>query len=171
MNWADWLILAIFLVSALIGLFRGFVREALSLAVLLAAIVVSFMLDDKLAAQLTDYIATPSLRQISAYSILFLATWIVGAMLVFLVGELVRMTGLSGTDRTLGMVFGLVRAFLLVLVFVVWAPELIPVDQDPWWQSSRLIPEFQRFEGWLHQLTGEISQLWNDYVVRQKPAP
>ncbi|MCB1615555.1 MAG: CvpA family protein [Pseudomonadales bacterium] len=165
MNWADWTIVGVFSVSALIGLARGFVKEALSLLVLVSALVIAFVLDDKLAVQISQYIQTPSLRQISAFSLLFIATWLVGAMIVFLIGELVKMTGLSGTDRTLGMVFGLARAFVLILVLVVWMPKLVPVDQDPWWQASILVPEFQKFEGWFHQITNELGRLWQQYVV------
>src|SRR5690606_24985753 len=95
-----------------------------------------------------DFISTPSLRDIGAFALLFAATLIVGAMVNYLVGELVRMTGLSGTDRLFGMIFGLALGALMVLALVIVLPSLIPVNEDGWWQQSVLIPQFLSFEGW-----------------------
>ncbi|MDO6805115.1 CvpA family protein, partial [Wenyingzhuangia sp. 1_MG-2023] len=102
----DWVILAVLGISSLISLKRGFVREALSLAVWIGAFVVARMFSGNLATLLTDYIETNSLRWIAAFVVLFLGTLAIGAMVNHLIVEVVRLTGLSGTDRILGMVFG-----------------------------------------------------------------
>lgn len=148
MNWADWTIVVILAVSCLISIKRGFVKEALSLLVWVAAFVVASIFDERLAVLMTHLIPTPSLRAMTAFAALFAATLVVGAMLNYLIGELVRMTGLSGTDRLLGMVFGLARGALLVLAVVILLPVLVPVNQDPWWHESALIPRFLMFETW-----------------------
>jgi len=67
-------------------------------------------------------------------------------MVNFLLGKLVSSTGLGGTDRTLGLVFGVFRGLLIVLALVVVVPKALPVDQDSWWTASQLIPLFQSFE-------------------------
>src|SRR5690554_7931116 len=110
MNWADWCIVGVLCVSCLISIKRGFVKEAMSLAVWVVAFIIASVFDDRLAFLLTDLIPTPSLRAMTAFAILFVATLLVGAMVNYLIGELVRITGLSGTDRLFGMVFEIGRA-------------------------------------------------------------
>lgn len=153
MNWADWTIIGILSVSCLISLKRGFIKEALSLAVWVAAFIIAMLFSDRLATLMTNLIETPSLRQIAAFAALFAATLIVGAMVNYLIGELVRMTGLSGTDRLFGMIFGLIRGAMVVMAMVILLPAMVPVDEDPWWQQSVLIPQFLVFEDWARETT------------------
>lgn len=96
-------ILAIIAISSLISLKRGFVKEALSLLTWIIAGAVAWMFGGSLSQYLEAYIQTPSARVIAGCAILFVATLLVGAMINFLIGELIRVTGLSGTDRFLGM--------------------------------------------------------------------
>jgi membrane protein required for colicin V production len=156
MNWADWTIVAIVGVSALLSLWRGFIKEALSLVIWVAAFIVSTMFSDSLAFMLSDIITTPSLRRIVAMALLFAGTLMVGGLLNFLIGQLVKMSGLSGTDRLLGMVFGIARGVIVVVVILMFLPPILHVDQDPWWQSSSLIPHFQVLEGWSKQTGAEV---------------
>jgi membrane protein required for colicin V production len=133
-TWVDWAIVAIIAISALISLSRGFVKEALSLLTWIVAGVVAWMFGGSLAVYLAGYIETPSARVIAGCAIMFIATLLVGAMVNYLIGELIRVTGLSGTDRFLGMAFGAARGALLVVV-AVGLLSLGPVQQDAWWQS------------------------------------
>ncbi|MDO6683465.1 MULTISPECIES: CvpA family protein [unclassified Oceanobacter] len=143
----DWVILAVLGISSLISLKRGFVREALSLAVWIGAFVVARMFSGNLATLLTDYIETNSLRWIAAFVVLFLGTLAIGAMVNHLIVEVVRLTGLSGTDRILGMVFGCIRG-LVVLVAIVYGLQLTMVPKDPWWQQSMFIPHLEVLADW-----------------------
>jgi membrane protein required for colicin V production len=86
------------------------------------------------------------MRQLAAWASLFVGTLLVGAIVNFLLGKLVSSTGLSGTDRTLGLVFGVFRGMLIILALVVMLPKALPVDQDLWWTSSELIPVFMLFK-------------------------
>jgi membrane protein required for colicin V production len=158
MNWADWTILAILLISCLISLTRGFVKEALSMVNWVVAFIVAKTFQEPLATLLEPQIATPSVRGMAAFAILFAATLVVGAMVNHLVGELVRLTGLSGTDRLFGMVFGLIRGFVVVMAMLLLLPMVIPIDQDAWWQESVLIPQFLKFEGWARETVRELSR-------------
>ncbi len=150
-TWVDWSIIAVIAVSGLISLKRGFVKEALSLLIWIVAGVIAWMFGGALAEHLVDFIKTPSARVITACVILFVATLLVGALINFLVGELVRVTGLSGTDRLLGMVFGAARGGLLVVV-LVGLLSLAPVQQDPWWRESNLLPHFLMVADWSKNL-------------------
>lgn len=161
MIWADWVILAILLVSSLISLKRGFVKEALSLANWIVAFFIALAFRDVLAVLISPYISTPSLRDMVAFATLFAATLIVGAMLNNLVSELVRMTGLSGTDRTFGMIFGLLRGFVIVMAIIIFVPNFVPIDQDGWWKQSLLIPELLKLESWCRSVMAEVAELFS----------
>lgn len=158
-TWVDWAIVAIIAISALISLSRGFVKEALSLLTWIVAGVVAWMFGGSLSEYLSGYIETPSARVIAGCAIMFVATLIVGAMINYLIGELVRVTGLSGTDRFLGMAFGAARGALLVVV-AVGLLSLGPVQQDTWWQESRLVPQFLLVADWSKNLILGWSSQW-----------
>ncbi len=158
MNWADWAIIGIFSLSCLIGLIRGFVREALSLVIWIAAVLVAKVFGPQLEILLLDQIESPSVRLMTAYAVLFIATLLLGAMLSYLIGALVRATGLSGTDRLLGMVFGAARAFIVVMAILILLPGFLPVNEDEWWQQSKFIPHFLDCEEWVRTAYDQISQ-------------
>ena len=141
MTGIDWTILGILAVSTLISLMRGFVKEALSLLTWVAAILVVRLFATQFALLLAPYIQTDSLRLVAAWAILFIVTLMVGALVNRLVSELVKVTGLSGFDRVLGMVFGFVRGGIIVLILVAALHYLLPVQEDDWYRQSRLIPE------------------------------
>lgn len=161
MNWADWTIVVILVLSSLISIKRGFVKEALSLATWILAVIIALLFSDRLAVLLADSITTPSVREVVAFAILFITTLLVGAMVNYLISELVRITGLSGTDRVLGMIFGLARGFIIVMALLIFLPSLVPVEQDSWWHESRLIPHFLSFEDWARSAATDVSRIFS----------
>ncbi|WP_313305766.1 CvpA family protein [Stutzerimonas balearica] len=159
LTWVDWGIIAVIAVSSLISLKRGFVKEALSLLTWIVAGVVAWMFGGALSHHLEEFIATPSARVIAACAILFVATLLVGALVNFLIGELIRVTGLSGTDRFLGMVFGAARGALLIVV-VAGLVSLAPVHEHLWWRESALLPHFLLVADWSKNLILGMSGQW-----------
>ncbi len=150
MIWVDYVILGIIGLSSLVSLLRGFMREAFSLAAWILAFWISWTFFRDLAVHLV-WFNIPSVRLGAAFAILFLVTLILGAMVNYLVGQLVEKTGLTGTDRMVGIFFGAARGALLVSVMVLLA-GLTPVPNDPWWQESLLIKYFQDLALWLKDL-------------------
>jgi membrane protein required for colicin V production len=148
MNWADWSIVAIVAVSSLISIKRGFVKEAISLAIWALAFFVAVTFADRMAVLLHNHVASASVRFMLSFAALFVATFIVGAMVNYLLGELIRMTGLSGADRLFGMAFGLARGVIVIMALLIFAPMVFPISQDQWWQQSMLIPHFLLMEQW-----------------------
>jgi len=154
MNWLDGILLAVIVISALISLVRGFVREVLSLVVWVAAFWVSVRYTEALAAYAQPYLASPTLRLIAAFAVLFIATLLVGALLNYMASVLVLKTGLSGTDRALGVVFGGLRGLLIVALLVLLA-GLSAVPRESWWQRSLLTTQLRPWvcavgvNGWL----------------------
>jgi membrane protein required for colicin V production len=166
-NGADWAIVAVVVLSALISLARGFVREALSLLVWFVAFVVAFFFSDRLAPLLGNLVELPSLRYLAAFAILFVCTLIVGSVVNFLIVQLVRITGLSAIDRLLGVMFGICRGVLIALLILIFLPKIIPVEQDPWWQQSRLIPRVLVLENWSRETASAVTG-WGKQQLERK---
>ncbi len=147
MEYVDYAVLGIIIVSILVGSLRGFIKEVFSLAVWAAAFLVAFQYSGALAMMLESHIELPSARTSLAFAGLFLSVLLVGGLITFLVGKLVEKTGLSGTDRLLGGVFGAFRGLILIL-FIMLVAGLTPVPQDPWWQQSRSIQSLLPLAEW-----------------------
>ena len=160
MNWADFVIIGIITLSLLISVIRGFIKEALSLLAWAAAFVISMVFYERLAnALLMDAIATPSLRYLAAWAGIFIVVLLAASIVNYLIGKLVAATGLSGTDRLLGGLFGTARGFIIVMTVLIVVPGVLPVKEDLWWHQSLLIPEFLRFEDWARE-TVVIASDW-----------
>lgn len=138
MNWADYLILAVFAVSILIGLLRGFTREVLGVVGWVLAFWVAFTFTHEASQWLQDHIATPSVRRAAAFGGLFLGVLLISSLLTFFIGKLVREGALAAADRTLGAGFGVLRA-LVVVAALLWAAGNTAAREDPWWNESILI--------------------------------
>jgi len=146
--WVDYILLGVIVISALLSLWRGFVTEAISLLSWIVALWVAVVFFQDLADLMTDWIGTPSIRDVSAFAILFVAAVLVGGLVNFLAGQLVTKTGLTTTDRILGMLFGIARGIVIVAVLVLLA-GLTTLPQDPWWQEALLLGHFQDMALWL----------------------
>ena len=136
---ADFVIVLLCVVSAGIGIWRGFVKEALSLLTLLVAIWLAWRFAGLIAPKLGNVTADPDVRIWSARVIVFVLAIAVGAVASWIARQLIRHTGLSGVDRLLGAAFGLARGVLIVGLMVV-VLDFLELDQDEWWQSARLRP-------------------------------
>jgi membrane protein required for colicin V production len=157
LNWADWFIIAVLTISALVGVLRGFVRECVSLAVWFVAIVVAMSFSDRASVMLTEYISTGSLRYVVAFAALFIITMLLGNLLGYVLGAMVKGIGLSGPDRLLGVGFGLARGLIIVMLIVIFLPRLIPVESDLWWKQSAFIPVFVSLENEANQLFQQVT--------------
>jgi membrane protein required for colicin V production len=158
MNWADYAILAVLALSVLMGLWRGFIGEVLALVCWIVAFWAAWMFGPALADRFSASISTPSVRVLLAYVVCFVTVLIAGAIVGFLMRKLVEGSGLSGSDRLLGMVFGLVRGFALVTL-VVLLMGFTPFRRDPWWNESRLLPDFEIGARWLgDRLPAEVAK-------------
>lgn len=142
MIWVDYAILAMLAISAVISVFRGFIREALSLVGWVAAVWLAITFSGDLATLLEGQVEVPSVRQALAFFVIFVGVLLLTAVAIWLAGLLVDKTGLTGTDRMLGVIFGIARGLVIVALLVV-AAGMTPLPQDPWWQDSTFLPHFE----------------------------
>ncbi len=148
MMWADIAIVATIAVSAVVSLWRGFLREVLSLAAWIAAFWVAFAFAGAAAKWFDGVVGVQSGRLLLGFLTLFVGTLLVAGVINLVIARLVAKTGLSGTDRMLGLLFGVGRGVVVVAVLVL-AAGLVHLPQAPWWQDSFLLPPFERFAVWL----------------------
>ncbi len=148
MSSIDYLIAGIILVSALIGIWRGFVREALSLLVWVAAFWLAFAWAATLEVYLAEVISDQALRLAVSFVALFLAVHIVGFMISRLLSTVVKSIGLKGVDRVAGAGFGLARGFVVIAVLVLLA-EMTPMAQEAPWRQSYMVAAVKEGLAWL----------------------
>ena len=156
----DYIIIGIIAFSILVSLLRGFVREVLSLGSWVVAFIVASQFYPYLAAYLTQ-IESMSIRNGTAIGILFVLTLIVGAIVNYVISQLVDKTGLSGTDRVLGAIFGLVRGALIVAALLFFMDTFTNFEQTDWWKESQLIPHFGFIIEWFFQQLQASSSFLN----------
>jgi membrane protein required for colicin V production len=142
MNGFDLAIVGVILVSAIIGVFRGFVRETVSLVAWILAFGVAWTYASSLAPVFAGYVDSPSLQIVAGFAVLFLVTLVLASIIGMVIHRLVRKAGLTGPDRSLGFVFGLIRGGILVAVLVFLAGTT-PLPQETWWKQSHLVGYFQ----------------------------
>ena len=148
----DWVIIVVLAVSTLLSLWRGFVREALSLAGWVAAFLVANLFVDQMASLLAGTIDNITGRYVAAYAILFVATLIMATFATYVAGQLVKATGLSVLDRVLGTVFGFARGIIIILVCVFVLRQLVPPPDLLWLGQSALMPHVDMLGQWARQL-------------------
>ncbi|HKK56959.1 CvpA family protein [Marinobacter sp.] len=152
--WIDWVIIALIAVSTLVSLKRGFIKEALSLVTWVGAFILARTFHPQMQSLLEGTVETPLVRLIAAFAILFFSTLIVGALINNMIGHLVRVTGLSATDRVLGMGFGLLRGLVVVVVAIAFT-RYTPLSEDTWWRTSVMINHLAVVEDWSRRTLGD----------------
>lgn len=147
MTWPDYAILGTIAISILVGALRGFMKEVFSLVVWAAAFIIAYQYGGNVAALMEDHISLPSARTAMGFTGLFIVVLLIGGLLNYLLGRLVESTGLSGTDRLLGGVFGAARGLALV-VAVLLVAGFTPIPADPWWKDAQLVQRLMPFVEW-----------------------
>ena len=127
-------------------MFRGFVKEALSLFLWLMAIALTAGFNGVVSEYLADTIAIEPIRYAVATFGLFFAIMFIGSIINNMISKLIQSIGLGFFDRLIGFIFGLARGALIVIALVITAPYLIDVENEQWWLTSSLIPYFEQFK-------------------------
>jgi len=159
---ADVVMGIVIVVSAVFGLMRGLVREVLSLVIWVAALLLGIAFADSIAAMLGLDLSA-GLQTAIGFAIVFVAVLVVGALAQRFLGGLVESTGLTGTDRTLGLVFGTVRGAAVVLVALILLRPF--AESRDWWAESLIAPPLLSFENEVIELFDLMVDAVSDPVV------
>ena len=135
----DYLLLGIVALSALMGVFRGFVKESLSLVAWVIGIWGAWRFGFVVAQWLPEFLGDVMARVWAARLAILILVLIIGGVASGIISFLMGRTGLNGTDRFVGMIFGLARGIVLVGV-TISTLEFAGFQADPWWRQSKLIP-------------------------------
>lgn len=151
MTGIDFAIIGIVLISCLISVLRGFVREALSLASWVISFIIAWELHIAFAGLLETVIEHDKLRLIVAFFVLFILSLVAFTLVIFFAGKMVERTGLTGADRVIGVFFGLLRGFLIVTVLIALA-GYTQLPKSDIWDDSLLVEFFQPLAVWIIDL-------------------
>lgn len=154
MNWVDYLILALLVLSCIAGFMRGLLREMISLFTWLLAVVLAWRCADLLAPHLGGALAAASVRPWAARTLIFVGVLIIGAAVGVIVSHFVRLSIFSGTDRLLGLVFGVARAVAALGLLVILA-HAVHLDGESWYRGSILVPYAEKSAAVLRSLAGD----------------
>jgi membrane protein required for colicin V production len=157
-NAVDWIIVVTLAVSVGISLWRGFTREAISLAGWVAAFIIANVFSAQLATLLSNWIESITGQYIVAYAILFVATLVVAGLLAKLGKQVVKVSGLSVLDRLLGTVFGFARGVIVILVAAYFLRQLVPPQNLPWLHQSQLMPQMDMLAQWVQTVFANFTQ-------------
>ncbi len=161
MVFADFIVLGIILISVVVSLIRGFVKEALSLAGWLLSLWVAMTFSSGMAELFADTIKDPTLRLLAAFVSLFVLSLVVAAIINFFATQFVQRVGLTGVDRTIGAVFGFLRGVLLVTIIVMLL-GLTTLPKEKWWDESFFMFRFEVIATWLKDLLpSDIARYFN----------
>lgn len=148
LNFIDIGIVIFIVITALVGLGRGFIWMALFLVTWVAAAVLAFLYHKDLMAALPFELSNEVLQMIVAPLIIFLVILFVGTLFNYLLGKAVHAIGLGSVDRLLGVVLGLALSGFIIAMAVMFT-SLTKYTQEPIWQTSVLVPKFEKAAQWI----------------------
>ena len=154
MNWIDYLLIALTVISCVVGVLRGLLREVIALVTWVAAVWIAWHYAAVLEPRLGGALASEGVRTWAARSIIFLAVVLIGTCIGAIVGRVVRLSIFSATDRFFGGIFGFLRGLVMIGLFVMLCHAL-RLNGEPWWRASTLIPYGERAANVLRGMVGE----------------
>ncbi len=131
----DYAVIAVIVLSALVGWWRGFMYELFSLIGWLAAYIVARTFSAQALPYVPEAVGADHLREAAAFAALFIVTLIVGALFAWFLARLAKFAGLSGMDGKFGAIFGMLRG-VLVVIALVWLGGLTALPQKPFWRDA-----------------------------------
>ena len=156
---ADVFIILVMLGSTLIGLLRGFVREAVSVVFWVVAIWAAWkfgpLVEPHLGGVLADRTVAPWVGRAVVLVLVLLIGWVIAMLLSYFT----RSLGLGIMDRVIGFLFGVMRGLVLVGLIIIGG-ELLHLNQESWWNRSKLIPYGETVGDRLRAMVGEKGEPW-----------
>ena len=131
MTWVDLTIFGLLLISGLLAFARGLVREVLGIGAWAGAVAAAILLLPMMRPVVAGWFTTKDWVDPVAFIVTFLGSLIVLMLFASMMGRLVRGSALGGIDRTLGLLFGLGRGALIVVIAYILGQMVFPTKQWP----------------------------------------
>lgn len=138
----DYVVIGIVAVSLLMGLWRGVVGELIALAAWVMAFLAAVEFGGYVAQKLFRSIADPGLQAVAGFAAVFFGILVLMALVRMAAGGLIRVLGLSVSDRLLGLIFGFGRGVLIAMALVA-AGGMTSAPAQPWWREATLAPPLE----------------------------
>ncbi len=137
LNILDIVIISIITISGLIGVFRGLVRELMSLVGWIASAWLAWRFANNFAPVFDSIIQSSDVRMAAAFISIFLVSLVLFALLSYFISKIMSQSALKGMDRTLGMIFGLLRGAIIIAVLAMLV-QSTQFAKEAWWTGSLL---------------------------------
>lgn len=149
MNFIDYVILVILVVSFLLGYARGFLTEAIGLISWLAGLWLAWHFAPAVEPYLGGLVRDPPLSTWTARIVILFAVLVTGWLIASICSYFIQQSGISlMLDRILGVLFGVIRGIVLVSVLAMFGMQL-QLNRTDWWEDSRFMPYAAEVATWL----------------------
>ncbi len=142
MTYFDYFVIAVLVISLLLGLWRGMIGEIIALTAWVLAFIAAREWGEEAASMFLARITDPTVRLLVAWTLIFIAVLALMALLRLLLRSLLKALGMTITDRLLGLFFGLARGVLILLILVA-AGGMTPLPQEQWWREAQCAPPLE----------------------------
>jgi len=157
---ADFLIILVVLISTVMGFMRGFIREAVALVFWVVGVWLAWKLGPLVEPHLGGLLADPRVRPWVGRLVVFVLIILAGALTSLILQFFTRSIGLGFLDRGIGVLFGFARGLVLVGIAVIGC-ELLHLNNEDWWNRSKLVPYGETVADWLRAMVGEKGEPWS----------
>ena len=149
----DWVILAVFIVSTLVGMMRGFVKEALSITSWIVSIWLAITYSSAAGDFIASYVSIPAsiFRTTAGFVLIFVGTLFVFSLANYLISKVLVRGPIKSTDRVLGLGFGALRAAAVVVLILIIARGM-GMESSDWWQNSKYLSYFEPTANYVESL-------------------
>jgi membrane protein required for colicin V production len=166
----DMIVLAVMLLSGLLAMIRGFMREILSIAAWGTAAIATLYAFPRLLPQAKAYFNNDAIAMISVIGGVFIGTLVIATIITSKISDMVLDSRIGALDRTLGFLFGLARGLLIVVVAFVFFDWLVTEKQQPdWVRTAKSLSVLKTTGEWLKgQLPDDPEGLYQRYKNKRE---
>ncbi len=169
-TWLDLLLLGVMMISGLLAMIRGFMREILSIAAWAAAAVATVLLYPRLLPLAKANISSDTIAAVVVVAGTFLITLLVVSIVTVRISDMVLDSRIGALDRTLGFLFGLARGLIIVVVAFLFFSWLVPAGKQPEGvQNAKSRVVLQSTGDWLQSLLPQDMDNYLSQMFRRRP--
>jgi len=158
-NGFDWISVIVVALSLMMGIYRGFGREVLSLLGWVAAFVGANLLAKVLSGSMSGLIDNSTLRYLLSWGLVFIGVLAAFGVLGNLLANQLKQPGFNLGNRLLGGVFGILRGLVVMMVLTLLLKAVVPASERAWSGDSELMPIIDTLSSTLADVFGELQDI------------